>query len=39
MNAKNTTKVSIPRKSVSAVRTGVRAGGCTCIHCRSTVPK
>jgi hypothetical protein len=38
MNAKNS-KVAIPVRKLSSVRTGVRAGGCTCIHCATTKPK
>ena len=37
MNASNT-KVNVPVRKLNAVRTGVRAGGCTCINCRTTKP-
>lgn len=38
MNAQKNTQISVPRKALSSVRTGVRAGGCNCIHCRPTKP-
>jgi len=37
MNAQNS-KVTVPVRKLPAIRTGVRAGGCTCINCRTTKP-
>lgn len=37
MNAQNTPTVSVPRKNLSAIRTGIRAGSTT--HTKTTVPR